>query len=107
MRSIQANASFIIPRLGLMVVLLWVLWFVTHVIQTTWMVLRNQVGGHKAGSIRTNQKVATAFDTVLCTRHQAALYWHCNTMETVTSRAHNIAHSQSAPPFDLSVVQPA
>lgn len=41
-RSIQANASFIIPRLGLMVVLLWVLWFVTHVIQTTWMVLRNQ-----------------------------------------------------------------
>ena len=45
MNSIKANASFIIPRLGLMVVLLWVLWFFTNVVQTTWVVLRNQVGG--------------------------------------------------------------
>jgi hypothetical protein len=43
MRSIKANASFIIPRLGLMVVLLWVLWFFTNVIQTTWVVLCKQV----------------------------------------------------------------
>jgi uncharacterized membrane protein len=44
MNSIKANASFIIPRLGLMVVLLWVLWFFTNVIQTTWVVLCKQVG---------------------------------------------------------------
>lgn len=43
MNSIKANASFIIPRLGLMVVLLWVLWFFTNVIQTTWVVLCKQV----------------------------------------------------------------
>jgi hypothetical protein len=43
MNSIKANASFIIPRLGLMVVLLWVLWFATNVVQTTWMVLGKQV----------------------------------------------------------------
>eukprot|EP00879_Flechtneria_rotunda_P006781 GHRR01007125.1.p1 GENE.GHRR01007125.1~~GHRR01007125.1.p1 ORF type:complete len:535 (+),score=162.40 GHRR01007125.1:305-1909(+) len=42
MNSIKANASFIIPRLGLLVVLLWVLWFVNSVIQTTWLVLKNQ-----------------------------------------------------------------
>jgi hypothetical protein len=50
MNSIKANASFIIPRLGLMVVLLWVLWFFTNVIQTTWVVLCKQVGTH------TNQR---------------------------------------------------
>ena len=44
MNSIKANASYIIPRLGLLVVLLWMLWFVNSVIQTTWIVLRNQVG---------------------------------------------------------------
>lgn len=43
MNSIKANASFIIPRLGLLVVLLWVLWFVNSVVQTTWVVLKNQV----------------------------------------------------------------
>eukprot|EP00775_Hariotina_reticulata_P003655 gene3655-3916_t len=42
MNSIKANASFIIPRLGLMVVLLWVLWFLNSVIQTTWLVLMKQ-----------------------------------------------------------------
>ncbi len=44
MNSIKANASFIIPRLGLMVVLLWVLWFFTNIFQTTWVVLCKQVG---------------------------------------------------------------
>jgi hypothetical protein len=47
MNSIKANASFIIPRLGLMVVLLWILWFITNVIQTTWVVLCKQVRTHQ------------------------------------------------------------
>lgn len=43
LRSIRANASFVIPRIGLLVVLLWVIWFVNSVAQNTWIVLRNQV----------------------------------------------------------------
>jgi hypothetical protein len=41
--SIKKNASFVFPRLGLLVVLLWLLWFVNSVIQNTWMVLLKQV----------------------------------------------------------------
>ncbi|WIA28842.1 hypothetical protein OEZ86_011368 [Tetradesmus obliquus] len=40
--SIKKNASFVFPRLGLLVVLLWLLWFVNSVIQNTWMVLLKQ-----------------------------------------------------------------
>jgi hypothetical protein len=41
--SIKKNASFVFPRLGLLVVLLWLLWFMNSVIQNTWMVLLKQV----------------------------------------------------------------
>lgn len=43
MNSIKKNASYIFPRVGLLFVLLWLLWFVNSVIQNTWLVLRNQV----------------------------------------------------------------
>jgi hypothetical protein len=42
LRSVRSNASYVIPRMGLMVVLLWVIWFVNSVIQNTWAILRNQ-----------------------------------------------------------------
>jgi len=41
-RSIKANASIIFPRIGLLVVLLWVLWFANSVVQNTVMYLRRQ-----------------------------------------------------------------
>mmetsp|Transcript_16269 Transcript_16269/g.48752 ORF Transcript_16269/g.48752 Transcript_16269/m.48752 type:complete len:577 (+) Transcript_16269:190-1920(+) len=41
-RSIKANASIIFPRIGLMVVLLWVLWFANLLMQNTVTYLRRQ-----------------------------------------------------------------
>lgn len=41
-RTIKSNASLIFPRVGLLVVLLWVLWFANSVIQNTVMYLRRQ-----------------------------------------------------------------
>lgn len=41
-RSIKANASIIFPRIGLMVVLLWMLWFMNTLIHNTVMYLRRQ-----------------------------------------------------------------
>ena len=41
-RTIRSNASLIFPRVGLLVVLLWVLWFVNSVVQNTVMYLRRQ-----------------------------------------------------------------
>lgn len=43
LRSLRANASFIFPRIGLMVVLLWALWFFQGVVQNTVAYLRKQV----------------------------------------------------------------
>jgi hypothetical protein len=40
LRSIKSHASYAIPRLGLMVVLLWLIWFLNSVIQNTWAILR-------------------------------------------------------------------
>lgn len=51
LRSIRTNASYIFPRIGLMVVLLWLLWFANSVIQNTVAYLRKQ------GAI--DQRVAT------------------------------------------------
>eukprot|EP00887_Chlorella_sp_A99_P003315 scaffold26.g3315.t1 len=42
LRSIKANASFLFPRLGLLVVLLWLLWFANSVVQSTTAYLRKQ-----------------------------------------------------------------
>jgi len=43
LRSIRSNAEVVVPRLGLVVVLLWLLWFGHSVVQNTWMALRRQV----------------------------------------------------------------
>ncbi|PSC73283.1 Plasma membrane iron permease [Micractinium conductrix] len=42
MRSIRTNASLVFPRIGLLVVLLWLLWFANSVIQNTVAYLRKQ-----------------------------------------------------------------
>ncbi|KAL4423882.1 hypothetical protein ABPG75_001183 [Micractinium tetrahymenae] len=42
LRSIRTNASLIFPRIGLLVVLLWLLWFANSVIQNTVAYLRKQ-----------------------------------------------------------------
>lgn len=44
LRSIRTNASLIFPRIGLVVVLLWMLWFANSVVQNTVVYLRRQVG---------------------------------------------------------------
>ena len=43
-RSIKSNASFLFPRIGLVVVLLWVLWFANSVVQNTVHYLQRQRG---------------------------------------------------------------
>lgn len=47
LRSIKTNASFLFPRIGVLVVLLWMLWFANSVIQNTVVYLRRQVGHHE------------------------------------------------------------
>lgn len=49
LRSIRTNASLIFPRIGLLVVLLWLLWFANSVIQNTVAYLRKQVGASWRG----------------------------------------------------------
>ena len=41
-RSIKSNASFLFPRIGLVVVLMWVLWFANSVVQSTVHYLQRQ-----------------------------------------------------------------
>ena len=43
LRTIKSNASFIFPRIGLVVVMTWALWFTNRVIQNTVVYLRRQV----------------------------------------------------------------
>ena len=43
LRSIRTNASLIFPRIGVVVVLLWMLWFFNSVVQNTVVYLRRQV----------------------------------------------------------------
>ena len=45
----STNASYIFPRIGLMVVLLWLLWFANSVIQNTVAYLRKQVRASPLG----------------------------------------------------------
>ncbi|CAL5225595.1 g8443 [Coccomyxa viridis] len=44
LRSIRTNASLIFPRIGVVVVLLWMLWFFNSVVQNTVVYLRRQGG---------------------------------------------------------------
>ncbi len=43
LRSIRTNAYLIFPRIGVVVVLLWMLWFANSVVQNTVVYLRRQV----------------------------------------------------------------
>jgi small-conductance mechanosensitive channel len=59
LRSIKSNASMLFPRLGLLVVLLWMLWFVNSVIQNTVAYLRRQgaLDQRTAGGIITLSEI--------------------------------------------------
>jgi hypothetical protein len=61
MRSIKTNASFLFPRLGLLVVLLWILWFTNSVIQNTIQYLKKQgaIDDRMAGGIITVTEIST------------------------------------------------
>lgn len=61
MRSIRSNASFLFPRIGLLVVLLWILWFTNSVIQNTVQYLKKQraIDDRLAGGIITVTEVST------------------------------------------------
>lgn len=61
MRSIKSNASFLFPRIGLLVVLLWILWFTNSVIQNTVQYLKKQraIDERMAGGIITVTEVST------------------------------------------------
>jgi hypothetical protein len=50
LRSIKANAAYIIPRVGLLFVLLWMCWFACSVVQRTLLFMQQQVGGLGAAS---------------------------------------------------------
>ncbi len=65
-RSIKTNASFIIPRMGLLMVMLWTLWFIQSVIQNTWLVLRKQVGLLRT-TVCKHPHVAAYMHTLGCT----------------------------------------
>ena len=60
LRSIRANASFVFPRIGLLVVLMWVLWFANSVVQSTCVYLRRQgaIDGRISGAIITTSECA-------------------------------------------------
>ena len=61
MRSIKTNASFLFPRLGLLVVMLWILWFTNSVIQNTIQYLKKQgaLDDRMAGGIITVTEIST------------------------------------------------
>lgn len=42
LRSVKSNASFLLPRIGLLVVMLWLLWFANSVVHNTVAYLRKQ-----------------------------------------------------------------
>ncbi|BDA40743.1 probable miniconductance mechanosensitive channel MscM at C-terminar half [Coccomyxa sp. Obi] len=60
LRSIRTNASLIFPRIGVVVVLLWMLWFANSVVQNTVVYLRRQGGlDHRvSGAIITASECA-------------------------------------------------
>lgn len=60
LRSIRTNASLVFPRIGLLVVLLWLLWFANSVIQNTVAYLRKQgaIDPRMANNINSAAEVA-------------------------------------------------
>jgi hypothetical protein len=58
LRSIKANAAYIIPRVGLLFVLLWVCWFAHSVVQRTLLYMQQQV---RTPPQQTNKVAARVF----------------------------------------------
>jgi small-conductance mechanosensitive channel len=60
LRSIRTNASLLFPRLGLLVVLLWLLWFANSVIANTVSYLRKQgaIDQRMANNINSGTELA-------------------------------------------------
>jgi hypothetical protein len=60
LRSVKANASFLFPRIGLLVVVFWLLWFANSVVQNTVAYLRRQgaVDQRLAGGVVTVSECA-------------------------------------------------
>lgn len=61
LRSIKTNASFLFPRIGLVVVMLWLLWFANSVVQNTTAYLRKQgaIDQRLAGGVITVSECTT------------------------------------------------
>lgn len=61
LRSIKSNASFLLPRIGLLVVMLWMLWFINSVVHNTVAYLRKQnaLDNRLAGGIITVSECST------------------------------------------------
>jgi hypothetical protein len=61
LRSVKTNASFLLPRIGLLVVMLWLLWFANSVVHNTVAYLRKQgaLDNRIAGGIITVSECST------------------------------------------------
>ncbi|KAK9823272.1 hypothetical protein WJX72_001499 [[Myrmecia] bisecta] len=68
LRSIKQNASYLFPRLGVVVVLLWAIWFANSVIQSTAVYLRRQgaVDHRVSGAIITTSECVSLLSAAVC-----------------------------------------
>lgn len=69
LRGIRSNASIIFPRICVMVVLLYVLWFFNSVVQNTVVYLRRQArprASHVSSSVRYREKQPLAPSKACC-----------------------------------------
>lgn len=73
LRSIKSNASFLFPRIGLFVVLAWLLWFVNSVVQSTVAYLRRQVRPGNAAAACGGGRCTTEF--LPCQNFPASTSW--------------------------------
>ena len=64
LRSIRTNASFLLPRIGLLVVMLWLLWFANSVVQNTVVYLRRQARAPPAPLLGRTQPARPAAPVV-------------------------------------------
>ncbi len=64
LRSIRTNASLIFPRIGVVVVLLWMLWFFNSVVQNTVVYLRRQVLSRAASITRRMSSLYMQISTI-------------------------------------------
>jgi hypothetical protein len=67
LRSVKTNASFLLPRIGLLVVMLWLLWFANSVVHNTVAYLRKQgaLDNRIAGGIITVSECSTLVSALI------------------------------------------